>query len=209
MQRRAAELVAGDPEEAAVHLLATAPSGDRQTVAALRAAGRAAQARGAPDSAVRYLRRALAEPPEPAVRAELLAELGIAGSLLGEPDAAHQLTEAFELTERQPARAAIGAALGHQLLEIQGERAVALFEHSLERLQDHVLRNVLETLILMAGIASLAARPLVARRLREARTGRAALRRAGKAAASSVGRMRWRSRWLALGRGSGRGGGVV
>jgi hypothetical protein len=53
MQRRAAELLADDPEQAAVHLLATEPRGDGQTVVALRAAARAAQARGAPDSAVK------------------------------------------------------------------------------------------------------------------------------------------------------------
>jgi hypothetical protein len=44
------------------------PPSDAQTVVALRAAARAALPRGAPDSAIRYLRRALAEPPEPAAK---------------------------------------------------------------------------------------------------------------------------------------------
>jgi len=172
MQRRAAELLSDDPEKAAVHLLATDPHGDAQTVVALRAAARAAQARGAPDSAIRYLRRALAEPPEPAVKGGLLAELGLAGHLLGEADATDQLLEAFELTEAQPARATIGAALGYRLRDLpqpQPERSVSVLERSLERLEDSELRNLLESQILLAGITSLAVRPLVAPRLREAR----------------------------------------
>jgi DNA-binding CsgD family transcriptional regulator len=172
MQRRAAELLAGDPEQAAVHLLATDPCDDAQTVATLRAAARAAQARGAPDSAVRYLRRALAEPPAPAVRAELLAELGLALHLLGEADATELLLEAFELTETQPARATIGLALGHQLLDSrhpQGERAIVVFGRALEGLEDPVLRSMVEALILVSGPSPRAVRPLVAQRLREAR----------------------------------------
>ena len=172
MQRRAAELLAGDPEQAAVHLLAADPHGDPQTVVMLRAAARAAQARGAPDSAVSYLRRALAEPPEPAVRTELLAEVGLAQHLLGEADATELLLEAFELTETQPARATIGLALGHQLLDSihpQGERAVAVFERALEGLEDPMLRSMVEALILVSGPSPRAVRPLVAQRLRAAR----------------------------------------
>ena len=171
MQRRAAELLAGDPEQAAVHLLATDPFGDAQTVAMLRAAARAAQARGAPDSAGTYLRRALAEPPDPALRTELLAELGLAQHLLGEADATDLLLEAFDLTETQPARATIGLALGHQLLDSrhpQGERAVAVLERALEGLEDPMLRSMVEALILVSGPSPRAVRPLVAQRLREA-----------------------------------------
>ena len=172
MRRRAAELLAGDPEQAAVHLLAADPHGDPQIVVMLRAAARAAQARGAPDSAVRYLRRALAEPPTPALRPELLAQVGLAQHLLGEADATELLLEAFELTETQPARATIGLALGHQLLDSlhpQGERAVAVLERALEGLEDPVLRSMVEALILVSGPSPRAVRPLVAQRLREAR----------------------------------------
>ncbi|HZO60167.1 MAG TPA: AAA family ATPase [Solirubrobacterales bacterium] len=172
MRRRAAELLAGDPEQAAVHLLAADPHGDPHTVAMLRAAARAAQARGAPDSAVRYLRRALAEPPAPADRTELLAELGLTHHLLGDTDATELLLEALELTETQPARATIGLALGHQLLDSrhpQEERAVAVFERALEGLEDPMLRSMVEALILVSGPSPRAVRPLVAQRLREAR----------------------------------------
>ena len=172
MQRRAAELLSDDPEQAAVHLLATQPESDRQTVVALRAAARAAQARGAPDSAVRYLRRALAEPPEPAARPELMGELGVAERLVGDADATEHLTEAFELTEAQPARAMVGALLGHQLLDTQSvrpERAVTVLERALEGLEDPMLRQVLEAHILMAGVTALGARPALMERLRAAR----------------------------------------
>jgi DNA-binding CsgD family transcriptional regulator len=172
MQRSAADLLADDPEQAAVHLLAADPHGDPQTVVVLRAAARAAQVRGAADSAVRYLRRALAEPPAPAVRTELLGEVGLAQHLLGEADATELLLEAFELTETQPARATIGLALVHRLLDsrpAQGERAVAVFERSLEGLEDPMLRSMIEALILVSGPSPRAARRLVAQRLRDAR----------------------------------------
>jgi tetratricopeptide (TPR) repeat protein len=172
LQRRAAELFSDDPEQAAVHLLATEPESDPRTVVTLRAAARAAQARGAPESAVRYLGRALAEPPEPTVRPELLGELGTAEALIGNADATEHLTEAFELGRTQPARAMAGAVLGHQLIDAQGgrpERAVTVLERALEGLEDPLFRQVLEAHILMAGVTALAARPVVARRLQMAR----------------------------------------
>lgn len=61
-----------EPEAIAVHLLASQPQGNPQTVSDLRAAASAALTRGAPESASRYLRRALAEPPPAELRSELL-----------------------------------------------------------------------------------------------------------------------------------------
>ena len=52
-----------DPERVALHLLRTDPAADPETVAVLRAAAERALARGAPESAATFLRRALAEPP--------------------------------------------------------------------------------------------------------------------------------------------------
>ena len=63
---RAARLLAdvhASPGRVAEHLLATSPAGDGWVVEQLRAAGQEAMARGAPESATAYLRRALAEPP--------------------------------------------------------------------------------------------------------------------------------------------------
>lgn len=65
--RDAAELLASTgapPDEIAAHLLACEPNGDEWVVERLAAAARAALADGAYDSAVKYLERALHEPPE-------------------------------------------------------------------------------------------------------------------------------------------------
>jgi DNA-binding CsgD family transcriptional regulator len=75
----AAEALAGEgapPERLTTHLLLTEPSGDQRTVETLRAAASGAARRGAPRAAAVRLRRALAEPPDPRERGEILAELG-------------------------------------------------------------------------------------------------------------------------------------
>ncbi len=54
---------AAEPERIAAHLLLARPAGDPWAVRMLRDAASSAIARGAPDSAVAYLRRALEEPP--------------------------------------------------------------------------------------------------------------------------------------------------
>jgi DNA-binding CsgD family transcriptional regulator len=77
-----------DPQRIAPHLLATDPHADPDAVATLRLAASGAAARGAPDVAVRLLRRALDEPPGPDVRPAVLAELGKAEVRTGEPAAA-------------------------------------------------------------------------------------------------------------------------
>jgi DNA-binding CsgD family transcriptional regulator len=67
-----------DPEAVAPHLLASDARGDRWVVDVLRAAGARSLDRGAPEEAIRSLRRALEEPPRPDVRTKVLAELGAA-----------------------------------------------------------------------------------------------------------------------------------
>jgi len=84
------------PEAVAVHLLHTPSRADAEVAALLHDAGLAAGRRGDVDSAVSYLRRALAEPPSPAVRPRLLLELGTAEALLNLPDAAEHLREAAD-----------------------------------------------------------------------------------------------------------------
>jgi DNA-binding CsgD family transcriptional regulator len=68
-----------EPERVGVHLLATEPAGDAHVVETLIAAGRRAIARAAPETAVRYLRRALAEPTPPPLRRTVLVDLLTAG----------------------------------------------------------------------------------------------------------------------------------
>jgi DNA-binding CsgD family transcriptional regulator len=68
---------AGAPaERTAAHLLLTGPAGDPARVSVLGEAARIALARGAPESAAAYLRRALEEPPLNAELCGVLLELG-------------------------------------------------------------------------------------------------------------------------------------
>jgi DNA-binding CsgD family transcriptional regulator len=84
---RAARLLTGAgkaTERIAVHLLATRPGGDPETVNTVRQAAKGASNRGAPDVAVTYLQRALAEPPSPELEPVLVHELGRAALSAGE-----------------------------------------------------------------------------------------------------------------------------
>ena len=105
---RAAEILASEgapAEEIAAHLLLSEPMGRGDVVAALRRAGSRALARGAPQSAVAYLRRALAEGVAEIDRAVLLRDLGRAEALAQDPGAEAHLEEALELVEAPVERA--------------------------------------------------------------------------------------------------------
>jgi DNA-binding CsgD family transcriptional regulator len=108
---RAARLLraeGAEPERVATHLLRTEPSGAADSVAVLRAAAQAASARGAPETAAVYLRRALDERPDPGARPGVLLELGLALAAHARPGAAELLREASEVTTEPAARAAAG-----------------------------------------------------------------------------------------------------
>lgn len=114
---RAAAMLRGrgaGAEEVATHLLMTPPGGDAEVARLLRDAGRSAARKGATDSAITYLRRALAEPPARADRAEVLRELGLAESLTEGPAATQHLHEAYAATDEPLAKAVIA----HMLLRI-------------------------------------------------------------------------------------------
>ena len=104
------------PEAIAAHLLAGRPEGDAANVEILRAAARVALAGAAPRAAVRYLERALEEPPPPGPeRAALRHELGRLQFALGRPEAAATLAAALEETTGSGARAQVGLDLGRCL----------------------------------------------------------------------------------------------
>jgi DNA-binding CsgD family transcriptional regulator len=84
------------PARVAEHLLATAPAGAGWVVEQLRAAAREAAARGAPESAAAYLRRALTEPPSPEVQGGMSLELGLAEFSSGQSGWHDHLEEAVE-----------------------------------------------------------------------------------------------------------------
>ena len=73
---RVLDAIGADAARVASHLLHAEPSGDGWVVAKLREAARDASRDGTPETAVRWLTRALAEPPAASERAVVLHELG-------------------------------------------------------------------------------------------------------------------------------------
>ena len=137
---RAAEILAAahaQPEAVALHLLHAPRLADPGTVAALRAGAERARAQGAAPAAVRYLRRALEEPPAPAERAAVLIELARAETASGESDAVTHITEAVKLTSDPRRRAELLFELGWA--EHNAGRfphSAAAFERGLALLED-------------------------------------------------------------------------
>jgi DNA-binding CsgD family transcriptional regulator len=120
--------VGAPDEQVAVHLLAAPPEADLRAVESLRAAARTALARGAAESSVRLLRRALEERPGPDVYPDVLAELAEAESAAGMPDAVERLQDAIDVVEEAPRRAELALAQGRTLHAQQrfGEAAEVL-----------------------------------------------------------------------------------
>src|SRR5579864_3507980 len=111
----AARLLYGEGEgvqRVAAHLLPGRAEGDPWVVDRLRAAARDARASAAPQSAVRYLERALAEPPDQRTRAVVLGELGAAEAALGLPSAREHLAAAIAGTADPHRRAELALELG-------------------------------------------------------------------------------------------------
>jgi DNA-binding CsgD family transcriptional regulator len=135
----ARELAAdGAPAEAVGAHLALAPhGGDAWVVGQLRAAASSAAAKGALETAVALLRRALDEPPPVGARVDVLVELGEAESLAGLAGGVERLDGALALVKDLPARAELRYRLGWTLQkrgDIGG--AVQAFARGLEELGD-------------------------------------------------------------------------
>jgi DNA-binding CsgD family transcriptional regulator len=137
LHRSAASLLAdagGDVERVGAHLLRTSPAARSDAARRLREAASRALARGAPQSAITYLSRALKELPPGEGRAEFHAELGTAYALGGDPaSAANHLRQAV-LEQREPQRrAALTLQLARSLF-IAGEvpQALAVLERAVE-----------------------------------------------------------------------------
>jgi DNA-binding CsgD family transcriptional regulator len=117
--RRAAGILMAEqaPVERVVpHLLAGRPAGDPRAVEILLQAGERALAGGAPDSAMRLLRRALEEPPSHERRADVLVALGRAEGAAGAPEATERLTGALDLIGEPSGRAAAALDAGRMLI---------------------------------------------------------------------------------------------
>jgi DNA-binding CsgD family transcriptional regulator len=111
---RAAEMLreagAGN-ERIAAQLLLAPRRGAAWVAELLQRTGSDAVRRGAAESAVAYLRRALEEPPAPEQRIQVLLELGVAEALTSGPAAAEHLQEAYDAVTDSEARAAVAAVL--------------------------------------------------------------------------------------------------
>jgi DNA-binding CsgD family transcriptional regulator len=137
---RVARLLDADGFEAdtvAAHLLLATPDADGWVVAELRAAAEAALGRGAADAAVRYLRRALREPPEKADRLAVSRELGVALLRASDPEGIEVLRTVRAATADSALRGEIANELASSLgLRNGNEEAARLIEDSLAELPD-------------------------------------------------------------------------
>jgi DNA-binding CsgD family transcriptional regulator len=159
-------------ELVAAHLLLGRAEGDAWVVERLQAAAREARSSGAPQSAVRYLERALAEPPSREQRPGVLGALGSAGAALGLPKAAEHLAAAVAETPDPRPRAELALELG-RAYDGQGkhaeaaeafERGLSALEVTPENLADRDLCDQLQAGFIASGTLVPSLRPRAAER---------------------------------------------
>ncbi len=169
--RRAADVLSSRiaPEQIAAHVLQCEPQGHADSVAVLRRCAVRATERGAPGTAVRYLTRALEEPPDAQTRIHVLHELGVAGARVGHPQAVEHLEEALGLASAPGDVASVAS----DLAVARGARggmasAVETLERGVEMLagRDRELELRLEGELGALGQLDVASTPRVAERLR-------------------------------------------
>ena len=115
---RAAQLlreVGASDDQVAVQLRNVPPRGEAWVAELLHRAGVAARRRGAADSAVAYLSRALAEPPPDHLRASVLLDLGFAEAMTNAPIAIERLEQAYAAVDDPEAKASVAVELGRLL----------------------------------------------------------------------------------------------
>lgn len=159
---------AGRPaEDVAMHLVRVAPARDAWAVARLRGAARMAAAKGAPESAVTYLRRAALERGVPD-RAAVLAELAHAEARAGGAEAADRYRDARAITEdpRAAARLVIAEA-GVRAVRGESGAALDLLDGALEQLAPAAaeVATEVESALISLGQVDLAIRPRLAQRI--------------------------------------------
>jgi DNA-binding CsgD family transcriptional regulator len=137
---RAAELLAQEqapPERIAAHLMEAPRRRNRWVVESLRAAAAGALERGAPDDAVDWLRRALAEPPSRETRPRVMLDLGRAEATVGEAQSVGRLREATELIDDRRERAQTALDTGRTLFAFgRHADAAAAFQRGLDEIGD-------------------------------------------------------------------------
>lgn len=137
---RAARLLDDDgaePDSVAAHLLLAEPANDPWVVENLRASAEAALGRGGPETAVRYLRRALREPPPKGERSQVSQELGAALLRASDPEGIEVLRAVRAGLADTTRRAEIAFELGNSLsIRAGNEEAAAVLEESLAEVSD-------------------------------------------------------------------------
>lgn len=111
------EAAGGEPEEVASHILRADPREDRGETEILMRAAAQAGVRGAPESAVAYLRHAVATSP-PKSRGAVLLALGQAEQAAGDPECISHLRTAIEALEDPGERAMGTLALAASLFYV-------------------------------------------------------------------------------------------
>ncbi|MEO6996675.1 MAG: AAA family ATPase [Terracoccus sp.] len=161
-------------EQVAGHLLVVSPRGDEWVADALIRAGRAAVRRGAEDSAVAYLTRALLEPLPEQQRAEVLFELGTAESLVNQRTRSVEHLRAAVASLTDPVRRGAARQVLARILLITGplDEAVGAAQAGVAELppEQADLRTALESVELFPAAYG-APGPEAVRRLVEARAG--------------------------------------
>ncbi|MFI8828964.1 AAA family ATPase [Streptomyces sp. NPDC053431] len=122
-------------ERAAAHLLRLPPGFESQTVTVLRQAAAEALKDGAPEAALAYLHRLLAEQLPTDLRLELLTQAGLAAARVDLPTAADLYKQALRLTGDPAHKAQIAGALG-SLLPFLGrtEEAAEILTETIDHL---------------------------------------------------------------------------
>ncbi|HEX8102720.1 MAG TPA: hypothetical protein VF533_08920, partial [Solirubrobacteraceae bacterium] len=147
---------AGAPDDVvAVHLMLAPRRGDEWAVGVLQGAGRSAARQGAADSAVALLRRALEEPPPPAVRPGLLLDLGLTEKLVDGLAAAEHLRAAHDELRDPKLRAQAAYALAWTLFFVGNPEETAAFQRQAAEEQPPELldmRWALEALSLLTSL---------------------------------------------------------
>ena len=136
MHLRAARLLAeeGAPELDVGELLLAAPRmGDPWVVEVLSSAAASALESAAPHDAVRYLGRALDEPPAKEMRADLALQLGQVEAVTGAPQAGARLSRVIKHVGDEVESSESVLAAGRTLFALGRPRdALGAFEHGLE-----------------------------------------------------------------------------
>ena len=122
-------------ERVAAHLLLGRAEGSAWVVDQLRTAAQEARVRSAPQSAIRYLERAVQEPPGLELLSDVLGELGEAEAAAGRDSAAEHLEQAAAASPDPYRRAQLALQQGHALYyESRYERAAIVYDRGIAEL---------------------------------------------------------------------------